>query len=42
MAEDPKSKIRIFLQNSWFIPTLISFEIFNSHQLSSGMSDIRI
>ena len=36
MSEDTKSKIRIFLPFSWFIPALISFGVINFQQLSAA------
>ena len=42
MTEETKSKIRIFLPFSWFIPALISFGVINFHQLSAGISPISI
>nr|WP_263892371.1 hypothetical protein [Prochlorococcus marinus] len=42
MSEETKSKIRIFLPFSWFIPALISFGVINFHQISAGISPISI
>ena len=42
MSEETKSKIRIFLPFSWFIPAVISFGVINYHQLSAGIPPIAI
>tara|TARA_Y100001968_G_scaffold39633_1_gene30201 strand:- start:573 stop:701 length:129 start_codon:yes stop_codon:yes gene_type:complete len=42
MSEETKSKIRVFLPFSWFIPAIISFGVINVHQLSAGVAPISL
>ena len=42
MSEETKSKIRIFLPFSWFIPAVISFGVINAHQVSAGIAPISL